>query len=88
MEHEPTRVSGPLGGRYAIERELGRGGMARVNLAWDEKLYRPVALKVLDPELGARLDSRRFLREVEIISRLTHPNVLTLHDSGEISTLR
>ena len=83
MEHEPTRVSGPLGGRYAIERELGRGGMATVYLARDEKLHRPVALKVLDPELGARLDSQRFLREVEIISRLTHPNILTLHDSGE-----
>ncbi|MGH7512615.1 MAG: protein kinase domain-containing protein [Gemmatimonadales bacterium] len=72
-----------LQGRYAIERELGRGGMATVYLAEDLKLHRPVALKLLHPELGATLGPERFLREIAIASRLTHPNILQLYDSGE-----
>jgi tetratricopeptide (TPR) repeat protein len=83
VEQGPVQVSGALGGRYTIERELGRGGMATVYLARDEKLGRPVALKLLHAELGARLGARRFLREIEIASRLTHPHILTLHESGE-----
>jgi tetratricopeptide (TPR) repeat protein len=70
-------------GRYAIERELGRGGMATVYLAQDLKHRRSVAIKVLAPELTATLGRERFLREIETAARLTHPHILPLHDSGE-----
>ncbi len=72
-----------LAGRYAVERELGRGGMAVVFLAQDSKHHRPVAIKVLRPELAAALGAERFLREIEIAARLTHPHILPLYDSGE-----
>jgi TolB-like protein/tetratricopeptide (TPR) repeat protein len=73
-----------LAGRYAIERELGRGGMATVYLARDLRHDRPVALKVLHPELAASLGSDRFLREIRMAARLQHPHILTVLDSGEI----
>ena len=73
-----------LGGRYRVGRELGRGGMARVYLARDEKHGRDVAIKVIRPELSASLGHDRFLREIEIASRLRHPNIVPLYDSGEI----
>jgi tRNA A-37 threonylcarbamoyl transferase component Bud32 len=69
--------------RYAVERELGRGGMATVYLAEDLVLHRRVALKVLHAELAASLGRERFLREIEIAARFTHPHILALHDSGE-----
>ncbi len=72
-----------LPGRYAIVRELGRGGMATVYLAEDLELHRQVALKVLRPELAASLGSQRFLREIEIAARLDHPHILSLLDSGD-----
>jgi len=68
--------------RYAVERELGRGGMATVFLAEDLKHQRPVAIKVLHSELAAALGSDRFLREIEIAARLRHPHILPLYDSG------
>jgi serine/threonine-protein kinase len=68
--------------RYAFERELGRGGMATVWLARDLKHDRPVALKVLHPELAATLGPERFLREIKLCARLQHPHILTVHDSG------
>ncbi len=77
------RLESALASRYTIERELGRGGMAVVYLAHDRKLDRPVALKVLRPELAASLGSERFLREIEIAAKLTHPHILPLHDCGE-----
>jgi serine/threonine-protein kinase len=77
------RLRSALADRYLIERELGRGGMAVVFLAHDEKLGRDVALKVLRPELAASLGADRFLREIEIAAKLTHPNILPLHDCGE-----
>ena len=77
------RLKTALADRYSIERELGRGGMAVVYLARDEKLGRQVALKVLRPELAASLGAERFLREIEIAAKLTHPNILALHDCGE-----
>ena len=83
MAHRTAEVQSALEGRYAIERELGRGGMATVYLALDLKLHRQVALKVLRPELGAILGNERFLREIEIAARLNHPHILALHDSGE-----
>ena len=71
-----------LAGRYDIERELGHGGMAIVYLARDVRHGRRVALKVLRPELATSLGAGRFLREIDIAARLTHPNILALHDSG------
>src|SRR6266851_7579367 len=76
-----------LTGRYTVERELGRGGMATVYLAQDLKHHRPVAIKVLRPELGAVLGADRFLREIEIAAQLAHPHILPLHDSGEAGAL-
>ena len=69
--------------RYAIERELGRGGMAVVYLAQDLRHDRPVALKVLHPELAAALGPERFQREIRFAARLQHPHILTVLDSGE-----
>jgi serine/threonine-protein kinase len=72
-----------LADRYRIERELGRGGMATVFLAQDIRHKRPVALKVLHPELAATLGPERFQREIELAARLQHPHILSVHDSGE-----
>jgi serine/threonine protein kinase/Flp pilus assembly protein TadD len=69
--------------RYVLERPLGRGGMATVYLARDLKHDRPVALKVLLPELAASLGPDRFQREIKLAARLQHPYILTVHDSGE-----
>src|SRR5678810_527054 len=68
---------------YTIDRELGKGGMATVYLAQDVKHERPVALKVLHPELAASLGPDRFLREIKTAAKLNHPHILGLHDSGE-----
>jgi len=72
-----------LTGRYTIEHELGRGGMATVYLGRDLKHHRAVAIKVLRPELAAVLGPDRFVREIEIAAGFTHPHILPLHDSGE-----
>ncbi|HXL05430.1 MAG TPA: serine/threonine-protein kinase, partial [Gemmatimonadales bacterium] len=72
-----------LADRYALERELGRGGMATVYLARDLRHGRPVAIKVLRPEIAAVLGPERFLREIAVAARLTHPHILPLHDSGQ-----
>ena len=69
--------------RYAIEREVGRGGMASVYLARDLRHDRPVALKVLRPELASALGPERFLREIRLTANLQHPHILPLLDSGE-----
>jgi len=82
-----TQLHSALEGRYTIERELGRGGMATVYLARDVKHQRLVALKVLDPELGAVLGGERFLSEIRVTANLQHPNLLPLFDSGSISGL-
>ena len=72
-----------LSGRYVVERELGRGGMATVYLAHEARLHRPVALKVLRSEVGAELAPERFLHEIEVAARLHHPHILPVFDSGE-----
>jgi len=82
----PPQVAA-LEDRYAIERELGRGGMATVYLAHDRKHNRPVALKVLRPELAATLGSERFRREIETAARLQHPHICSVYDSGETAGL-
>ncbi len=68
---------------YVIDRELGRGGMATVYLARDLRHDRPVALKVLHPELATALGGERFQREIRLAARFQHPHILTVHDSGE-----
>src|SRR5690242_11733049 len=79
QSHNPV-----IAGRYVIEREIGRGGMATVFLARDVKHGRMVALKMLDPKLGALLGAERFLAEIKLTANLQHPNILPLFDSGEI----
>ncbi|MGH7699954.1 MAG: serine/threonine-protein kinase, partial [Gemmatimonadales bacterium] len=81
------RLARALAGRYTIQRELGRGGMAAVFLARDAKHERAVALKVLRPELSAALGPERFLREIKVAARLAHPHILPLHDSDEADGL-
>jgi serine/threonine-protein kinase len=76
------QLKAALADRYAIDREIGRGGMATVYLAEDLKHHRKVAVKVLRPELSASLGSERFLREIRIEASLEHPNIVPLHDSG------
>jgi serine/threonine-protein kinase len=77
------RLKAALADRYAIERELGSGGMAIVYLARDLKHDREVAVKVLRPELSAVLGIERFLSEIRIAAKLNHPHILALYDSGE-----
>jgi eukaryotic-like serine/threonine-protein kinase len=72
-----------LEGRYALERLVGQGGMATVYLARDCRHERPVAIKVLRPELAASIGADRFLREIKVAAQLQHPNILALYDSGE-----
>jgi len=87
MEDLLERLKVALADRYAIEHEIGSGGMATVYLAEDLKHHRQVAIKVLKPELAASLGAERFLREIEIAAQLNHPNILTLIDSGKADGL-
>jgi serine/threonine-protein kinase len=74
-----------VAGRYALERELGRGGMGVVYLARDVRLDRPVAIKLLPPEYAANASLReRFLREARTAARLSHPNIVPIHAVEEI----
>ena len=77
-----ARLERALADRYAVERQIGRGGMAVVYLARDLRHGRRVALKVLAPELAQALGPERFLREIEIASQLSHPRIVPLLDSG------
>jgi serine/threonine protein kinase/tetratricopeptide (TPR) repeat protein len=81
------RLGIALAGRYAVERELGQGGMATVYLADDLKHRRQVAIKVLRPELGSVLGPDRFTREIQVAASLNHPHILPLYDSGELDNL-
>src|ERR1700755_2070264 len=83
MDELPVGLREGLADRYTIERGLGRGGMATVYLATDLKHDRPVALKVLHPELAASLGPERFLREIKLAARLQHPHIMPVLDSGE-----
>ena len=83
----PDRLNAALEGRYTIERELGRGGMAIVYLARDERHQRLVAMKVMLPEAVGEVGSDRFRRETQIAARLTHPNIVTVFDSGELDDI-
>src|SRR3990170_4866043 len=82
-----AQLKSALEGRYTVEREIGAGGMATVYLARDVRHNRSVALKVLNPELGAVLGVERFLAEIQVTANLQHPNLLPLFDSGEAQGL-
>jgi serine/threonine-protein kinase len=81
------QLKASLAGRYQLDRELGRGGMATVYLAQDLRHRRPVALKVLHPHLAMSLGPERFLREIQIAARLQHPHIVPLYDSGRADDL-
>jgi len=78
-----SELRAALASRYRLEKEIGRGGMATVFLAHDLKHDRPVALKVLHPELARALGTQRFQQEIMLAARLQHPHILSVHDSGE-----
>ncbi|MBU6366750.1 MAG: protein kinase [Gemmatimonadetes bacterium] len=78
-----ARLAGALADRYRVGRELGAGGMATVYLAHDLRHERDVAIKVLHPEIADTVGAERFLREIRLVARLSHPHVLPLFDSGE-----
>ena len=79
-------VAKALSDRYAVERELGAGGMATVYLARDLKHERSVAIKLLHADIAEWLGSERFLREIRLAAALSHPHILPLFDSGEAAT--
>jgi eukaryotic-like serine/threonine-protein kinase len=80
-------LSDALAGRYLVERELGRGGMATVYLAQDLRHARAVAIKVLKPEIASIVGPERFQREIRLAAGFTHPHILPLLDSGEADGL-
>ncbi|NUQ11181.1 MAG: serine/threonine protein kinase, partial [Gemmatimonadaceae bacterium] len=82
-----AQLADALKDRYALDSRIGAGGMATVYLARDVRHKRKVALKVLNPELGAVLGVERFLSEIQVTANLQHPNLLPLFDSGEASGL-
>ena len=82
-----SRLEKALAGRYAVERELGHGGMATVHLARDVRHGRAVAIKVLRPELAQAVGSERFLREINIAAQLQSPHILPMLESGEADGL-
>ncbi len=84
MPEITARLTTALADRYKIEGHLGEGGMATVYLAHDLKHDRKVAIKVLRPELAAVIGAERFLAEIKTTANLQHPQILPLHDSGEV----
>ena len=79
----PPTLAAALADRFPLERQLGEGGMATVYLARDLRHDRPVALKVLRPEVGVLLGRERFEQEIRVASSLSHPNIMPVYDSGE-----
>src|SRR5687768_10017240 len=78
-----SRLTAALGDRYSVEGELGAGGMAVVYRAIDRKHDRPVAIKVMRPEIAAAMGRERFLSEISIAAKLQHPHILALIDSDD-----
>jgi eukaryotic-like serine/threonine-protein kinase len=87
MPAVPEQLRAAVADRYRIEEEIGHGGMASVYLAEDLKHGRKVAIKVLLPAPGHSYEPQRFLREIRIAARLSHPQILPVHDSGECDGL-
>ena len=82
------RLREALAPHFTVERELGAGGMGVVFLGTDVALTRPVAIKVLRPELSSHQGSQRFTREARVLARLQHPNIVAVHHAGEADGLR
>ncbi len=82
-----ARLAAAIADRYVFERVIGAGGMATVHLARDVRHGRRVAVKVLNPELGAAIGAERFLAEIRVTANLQHPNIVPLFDSGEAAGL-
>jgi serine/threonine-protein kinase len=81
--HDPIGpLRAALAGRYEIGREIGQGAFATVYLANDARHERQVALKVLNADPGSETGELRFIREIRMLARLQHPNILPLYDSG------
>jgi serine/threonine-protein kinase len=79
-----ARLQAALGSQYRLERELGHGGMGVVFLARDTTLDRPVAVKVVHPDLAVHASiTQRFLAEARMIARLRHPSIVAIHTAGE-----
>jgi serine/threonine-protein kinase len=87
MSAPVVHLSSDLDARFAIARELGRGGMATVYLAEERKHGRQVAIKVLHSDLAKSVGAERFLREIGIVARLAHPHIVPLIDSGQANGL-
>ncbi len=87
VDEKLDQLKAALSDRYAVEREIGQGGMATVYLASDLKHHRKVAVKVVKAELAASLGADRFLREIDIAAGLNHPHILPLYDSGDADGL-
>ena len=86
MIDDVDRLIAALAERYRIERELGAGSMATVYLAHDLKHDRDVAIKVMSPDVAQSVGGKRFLREIRLAAKLSHPHILSLHDSGEAAS--
>ena len=83
MPDTATQFARSLQDRYELRNELGSGGMATVYLAHDRRHDRPVAIKVMRPDVAAGVGAERFLREIRLAARLQHPHILPVFDSGE-----
>ena len=83
MNDALARLAAALADRYRLDRELGQGGMATVYLAHDRKHDRDVAIKVLRDDVAQSVGRDRFLREIQLAARLSHPHILPLYDSGD-----
>ena len=81
------RLAKALAPRYALESEIASGGMGVVFLAEDTSLQRKIAIKVLRPEMATADMATRFLREARLLAKLSHPNIVAIHDTGEADGL-
>ena len=79
-----TRIQDLLGSRYALQREIGRGGTSTVYLALDPQTDQQVAIKVLQAAFVGSVDLQRFLREIQLATRLSHPKIVSMLDSGHV----
>ncbi|MBI1967647.1 MAG: serine/threonine protein kinase, partial [Gemmatimonadetes bacterium] len=87
MAHVRELLQAAVAGRFVVERELGRGGMAAVFLARSPEGGDAVAIKVLRPEFARVVGAERFHREIALLGNLSHPNILPLLTSGQAGAL-
>ena len=87
MDDVLAQLKTALAERYVVDREIGRGGMATVYLAEELHPQRKVAIKVMSPHFATRTLRERFLREVNLTSKLTHPHIVPVFAAGEANDL-